>query len=110
MLGTAERARRDAYFKLQAYGIDPLTVGMTLFAAMFSVGTITIKSIELMQEHEVDYDSLDLRQKLTFVLECLRLYPTVTTVHRIVERDEEVLVAGGRIAEAREAQPLFRNR
>ena len=71
---------------------------MTLFAAMFSVGTITIKSIELMQEHRVDYDSLDPRQKLTFVLECLRLYPTVTTVHRIVERDEEVLVAKRRIA------------
>ncbi len=97
VLGTAERVRKDAYFKLQEYGIDPLTVGMTLFAAMFSVGTIVIKSIELMQRHQIDYDSLDSRAKLTFVLECLRLYPTVTTVHRIVERDEEVLIDGRRV-------------
>lgn len=97
VLGTTERVRKDAYFKLQEYGIDPLTIGMTLFAAMFSVGTIVIKSIELMRRHEVDYTSLDARQKLTFVIECLRLYPTVTTVHRIVERDEEVLIAGRRV-------------
>ena len=97
VLGTAEGARRDSYFKLQEYGIDPLTVGMTLFAAMFSVGTIVIKSIELMQRHKIDYDSLDAQEKLTFVLECLRLYPTVTSVHRIVERDEEVLIAGRRV-------------
>ena len=97
VLGTTERVRKDVYFKLEEYGIDPLTIGMTLFAATFSVGTIVIKSIELMQRHKIDYDSLDSQEKLTFVLECLRLYPTVTSVHRIVERDEEVLIAGRRV-------------
>ena len=94
LLGTREGIRRDAYIPLRQLGIDNLVIDMTLFAAMFSVGTIVMKCVEFAAKHEVDYARLAPHERMIFVIESLRLYPTVTTVHRIVESEERVTVHG----------------
>ncbi len=91
VLGSRKRIR-EPYFKLKEHGFDNLMVGMTLFAAMFSIGTIVIRCVENVRRHDVDYSSLDREGKRRFVIESLRLFPTVTSVNRVVERDEEVRV------------------
>lgn len=94
ILGTREGIRRDAYIPLRQLGLDNVAIDMTLFAAMFSVGTIVMKCVEFAAQHEVDYAALPPHGRMGFVIEALRLYPTVTTVHRIVETEERVVVAG----------------
>lgn len=61
---------------------------------MFSIGTLFTKCVDYLRKHKIDYDSLDLEEKKRFVVEVVRLYPTVTTTHRILEAPEEVVVAG----------------
>lgn len=94
LLGTHEALMRDVYLKLKQRGINLLTIEVTLFAAMFSVGTIVLKAISYAQEFGIDYRALDPEQRRRFVIEALRLYPTVTSVHRMVEQRESVNVAG----------------
>lgn len=94
VLGTREGMRRDAFIPLRRHGVDNLAIDMTLFAAMFSVGTIVIKAVEFAAEHDVDYAALPTFQRFAFVLEAFRLCPTVTTVHRIVEAEETVELRG----------------
>ncbi|HEX9781691.1 MAG TPA: cytochrome P450 [Opitutaceae bacterium] len=94
LLGSREGIRRDAFRPLQERGVDNLVIDMTLFAAMFSVGTIVIKSVEFTATYDIDYAALDRQQRVRFVIEALRLYPTVTCVHRILEEPEQVEVCG----------------
>jgi hypothetical protein len=95
VLGTREGIRRGAYIPLRKLGVDNLAIDMTLFAAMFSVGTIVIKAVEFVREHDIDYAALSPFQRFAFVIEAFRICPTVTTVHRIVESDETVEIRGG---------------
>lgn len=92
LLGTREAIRSDAYIRLRRYGIDNVVIDMTLFAAMFSIGTIVLKCIEFTRLYHIDYMSLSDHHKMSFVIESQRLYPTVTTVHRIIEEDESISV------------------
>ena len=70
---------------------------MTLFAAMFSVGTIVLKCVELAATHNIDYRQLSSEQRQHFMIEAQRTNPTVTTVHRIVEEPEDVEIRGRHI-------------
>ncbi len=97
ILGTREGIRKDAYVPLREFGLDNMVIDMTLFAAMFSVGTIVIKCLEFCRRFNIDYSLLDADQKVAFVIESQRLYPTVTTVHRILEQPETVEVAGQKL-------------
>jgi hypothetical protein len=97
LLGTEEITRRDVFLPLRRRGLDPLQVDMVLFAGMFSVGTIVMKCVDNTRVYDVDYGKLDLRQRIAFVVESIRLWPTVSTAHRIIEEPEEVMVAGRRI-------------
>jgi hypothetical protein len=94
LLGTREAIRRGAYIPLRRLGVDNVAIDMTLFAAMFSVGTIVIKSVEFIRRHAIDYAALLPMQRFAFMIEAFRLCPTVTTVHRIVEADELVQLFG----------------
>ena len=96
LLGTREGIRRDAFIPLRKLGVDNMVIDMTLFAGMFSVGTIVLKSLDLSKQHRVDYRELSLAGRFDFVVEALRLCPTVSTVHRIVEDEETVKVRGRR--------------
>ena len=58
------------------------------------MGTIVIKCVEFASKYDIPYGSLLAEQKPAFVFESQRLSPTVTTIHRIVERDEKVDVLG----------------
>jgi hypothetical protein len=97
LLGTREGIRRDAYVPLRKMGVDGLVVDMTLFAAMFSVGTIVMKCVEIAAEQDIPYGTMGPRERMAFVIESLRLNPTVTSVHRIAEGDETIAIRGGRI-------------
>ncbi|MDP3273921.1 MAG: hypothetical protein Q8Q09_01920 [Deltaproteobacteria bacterium] len=97
LLGTYKAIREDAYFKLRARGIDLLTIDVTLFAAMFSVGTIVIRCVKLAKDNNLRYQDLSPEKKLNFVYEAVRLQPTVTSVHRKLDDREQVEVAGHRI-------------
>ncbi len=94
LLGSREAIRRDAFLPLRRLGIDNVVIDMVLFAAMFSIGTIVCKCVEFASKHQVDYRALDLRARMNFVVESLRVYPTVTSVHRIVENEETIIVRG----------------
>lgn len=94
LLGTRDRIHRDAFKPLQDLGVDNLVIDMVLFAAMFSLGTIIIKCIDNTRQHDIDYVRLDHEQRIRFVIESQRLYPTVTSVHRILEKAEKVVVNG----------------
>lgn len=94
VLGTRDGIRRDAFLPLQRIGIDGIVIDMTLFAAMFSVGTILMRSMEIAREENIDYRSLSQAERRGFVIEAQRLFPTVTTVHRIVEAPETIEVFG----------------
>lgn len=98
LLGTHEAIRQDVFLPLKRRGIDPLVVDMIMFAGMFSVGTIVMKCVEYTRVHDVDYAALSHRERLAFVIESLRLFPTVSTVHRIVEETEQVAVGKRTIA------------
>jgi hypothetical protein len=94
VLGTRQGIRRDAFLPLKSMGVDPLAIDMTLFAAMFSVGTIVIKCAGFAKADGIDYRTLSMRERMAFVVEAVRLSPTVTSVHRILEEPEKVEVAG----------------
>jgi cytochrome P450 len=61
---------------------------------MFSVGTIVMRCVDLCEQEQIDYAALNARERMQFVVEAQRLHPTVTSVHRILEEDEEVRVCG----------------
>jgi hypothetical protein len=93
LLGTRAHIRKDVYTKLRAYNIDNMTIDITLFAAMFSVGTLVIRCVENIKRYTVNYSNLTDQQKRRYIIESVRLYPTVTTVARVLEREETVKVA-----------------
>ncbi len=97
LLGSRKYIRKDAYFKLKEYGIDTMVIDVTLFAAMFSVGTLVIRCVEDLQRFGINYKELDQQQKRHFIIEAVRLFPTVTSVHRMVERDESTRVCNREI-------------
>lgn len=97
LLGTREGIRRDAYLPLRAAGFDNVVIDMTLFAAMFSVGTIVMKGAEFARTQGIAYHQLAPHERVLFVMEAQRLFPTVTSVHRIVETPEAVTVRGRRV-------------
>lgn len=93
ILGSHKGIRKDAYFMLkEKYDLDMMVIDMTLFAAMFSVGTLVIRCVEDIQSFAIPYKDLDYQMKRNFIFEAVRLWPTVTSVHRIVERDENVRI------------------
>ena len=93
LLGSHKFIRKEAYFRLkEKYDIDMGIIDMTLFAAMFSVGTLLIRCVEDIQTWKIPYGELDYEKKRNFIFEVQRLWPTVTSVHRIVERDETVRI------------------
>lgn len=101
LLGTHEAMRQDVFLPLKRHGVDPLVVDMIMFAGMFSVGTIVMKCVDHTRTYDVDYGALAPHDRIAFVIESLRLFPTVSTVHRILEAPESVTVRGRTI----EAQP-----
>lgn len=105
LLGTEEGVRRDVYLPLKRLGMNALQVDMVLFAGMFSVGTITMKCVENAKAYDIDYAALSPRERMAFVIESIRLWPTVSTAHRIVEEPEEVVV-GGRTITVRPGQEI----
>lgn len=94
VLGSREAIRRDAYFVLRRYGFDNLVIDMTLFAAMFSIGTLVMRCIDDIGAYKSDYQALDGKGRTRFIIESVRLFPTVTTTHRVVESPETVVVDG----------------
>lgn len=94
LLGSEKHIKKDAFYKLQEYGVPNTVIDSTLFAAMFSVGTLFTRCVDDIRRHGIDYQSLDLDRRRKFVIEAVRLYPTVTTTHRVVEKPETVRVAG----------------
>jgi hypothetical protein len=94
ILGSAEALRREVYLRLKAYGINLMTVEITMFAGMFSVGTAVMQAIEDLQSFGIDYNGLSAKQRRRLVIESIRLAPTVTSVHRILERAESFQVGG----------------
>ncbi len=96
-LGTRKRVRQEVYLKLKALGIDNMTIDMTLFAAMFSIGTLVMRCVEDCRRFQIDYKHLEPNQKRNFIIEAIRLYPTVTTVHRVVESEETITLRGKRL-------------
>ncbi|MFW6353271.1 MAG: cytochrome P450 [Verrucomicrobiota bacterium] len=97
LLGTHEGVRREVYVPLKAKGIDPLAIDMIMFAGMFSVGTILMKCVDHARDFDLDYGALSPRERVTFVIESLRLFPTVSTVHRLLEEPETVKLRGREI-------------
>ena len=85
LLGSEKFIKKDAFYKLREYGVPNTVIDATLFAAMFSIGTLFVRCVGDVRRHGIDYAGLD---------EAVRLYPTVTTTHRVVESDETVRVAG----------------
>ena len=94
MFNTLEALREDVFIPLKQLGVDPVAIDMTLFAAMFSNGTWALNAMRLAREHDIDYKSLDAHQRLGFLMESQRWYPTVTSVHRVIETSELIKVAG----------------
>ncbi len=94
LMGTEKKIKKDAFYPLIKMGVLPSVVDATLFAAMFSIGTLFAKCVDYLREHGIEYNSLNLEEKMKFVTEVVRLYPTVTTTHRILEAPETVTVAG----------------
>jgi cytochrome P450 len=68
-----------------------------LFAAMFSVGTLVMRCVEDTKRFGIQYTELSHEQRRAFVFESIRLFPTVTTVHRRLTEPEEVEVRGQKI-------------
>jgi hypothetical protein len=97
VLGSEQRIKRDAFYRLRELGVSNPVIDATLFAAMFSIGTLFIRCVGDVRRHGIDYTSLDLEARRRFVIEAVRLYPTVTTTHRVAERDETRRVAGREI-------------
>lgn len=97
VLGSEQRIKRDAFYRLQELGVSNPVIDATLFAAMFSIGTLFIRCVGDVRRHGIDYASLDLEARRRFVIEAVRLYPTVTTTHRVAEREETRTVAGREI-------------
>ncbi len=94
LLGSEKHIKKDAFYKLQEYGVPNTVIDSTLFAAMFSVGTLFTRCVDDIRRHGIDYQGLDLEKRRNFVIEAVRLYPTVTTTHRVVKKPETVRVAG----------------
>ncbi|MFO7567863.1 MAG: cytochrome P450 [Enhygromyxa sp.] len=94
LLGTHEAMRRDVFIPLERRGVSPLIVDMIMFAGMFSIGTIVMKCVDYTRTYDIDYGTLSPSERVAFVVESLRLCPTVSTVHRIVEQPEAVEVRG----------------
>ncbi len=105
LLNTHEAMRRDVYLPLKRHDINPLVIDMLMFAGMFSVGTIVMKCVEHTRIHDIDYAALNPRQRIAFVVESLRLFPTVSTAHRILEAPEQFTVCG-RVIEAQPGQEI----
>ncbi len=93
-VNTLEALREDAFIPLKRLGIDPVAIDMTLFAAMFSNGTWALSAMRLAREQSIDYRALDERQRVGFLMETQRFYPTVTSVHRVIEKEETIKVSG----------------
>ncbi|WP_394844782.1 cytochrome P450 [Pendulispora brunnea] len=92
LLGTHERMRRNVYQKLKDHGFDVMLIEMVMFAGMFSIGTIVMRCVEDIQRFKIRYEELTYEEKRNFVIEAQRLFPTVTSVHRILEKDEVVKI------------------
>lgn len=96
-LGSEKYIKKDAFYPLHDLGVSNPVIDATLFAGMFSIGTLFVHCVENMRHYGIKYSSLDLEKRRNFVIETVRLYPTVTTTHRVVESDEEIVVSGKKI-------------
>jgi cytochrome P450 len=94
LLGTHERLRKQTYAPLERHGMDLMAVDVTMFAAMFSVGTLVLRCVEDTRRFGIRYRDLDQAQRRALVFESIRLFPTVTTVHRRLTEPEDVQVLG----------------
>ena len=92
ILGSERLIKKDAFYKLREYGVNNNVIDATLFAAMFSCGTLFVRCVGDIRRHGIDYQSHDEDRRRRFILEALRLFPTVTTTHRVVEKNETVRV------------------
>jgi len=94
LLGTHERLRRRTYAPLERRGMDLMAIDVTMFAAMFSIGTLVLRCVEDARRFGIRYGELDRERRRAFVFESIRLFPTVTTVHRRLTEPEDVEVRG----------------
>lgn len=105
LIGADEKTRSEVYLPMARHGIDAIKVDMILFAGMFSVGTITMRCVQNTKEFDIDYAALSPKERVAFVVESARMWPTVSTAHRIVEEPEEVKV-GNRTIQVRPGQEI----
>jgi cytochrome P450 len=94
LLGTHERLRKQTYAPLEQHGMDLMAVDVTMFAAMFSIGTLVLRCVEDTHRFGIRYRELDRARRRAFVFESIRLFPTVTTVHRRLTEPEDIEVRG----------------
>ncbi len=94
ILGSRERIRRDAYDRLTALGVDRMVVEMVLFAAMFSVGTHVMRVVSNARRYGLSYNECTPSERRAYIIESLRLNPTVTSTQRVLDHEEQVVVAG----------------
>lgn len=92
LIGSEKKIKKDAYYPLINLGVSPEVVDATLFAAMFSIGTLFAKCVDFLRLHQMTYEDLNQEERINYVTEVVRLYPTVTTTHRILTQPEEVTV------------------
>jgi hypothetical protein len=94
LLGSEKNIKKNAFYRLRDLGVSNDVIDATLFAAMFSIGTLFVRCVGDIHRHGIDYTSLDIEKRRNFIIESVRLFPTVTTTHRIVESDETVTICG----------------
>lgn len=94
LLGTHQRLREKTYAPLERRGMDLMAIDVTMFAAMFSIGTLVLRCVEDTRRFGIRYGDLDRARRRAFVFESIRLFPTVTTVHRRLTEPEDVQVCG----------------
>jgi len=92
ILGSERAIKKDAFYKLRDAGVNNSVIDATLFAAMFSCGTLFVRCVGDIRRHGIDYRGLDQAKRRNFIMEAIRLFPTVTTTHRVVEKNESVRV------------------
>jgi hypothetical protein len=94
LLGSEKYIKKDAFYPLKAAGVSNTVIDATLFAAMFSIGTLFVRCVGDIRRHNIDYSKLSSVERRNMIIESLRLYPTVTTTHRVVENNESLVISG----------------
>jgi cytochrome P450 len=94
VMGIEKQLKKDVYLPLRELGVPNPVIDYTLFAAMISIGGLFIECVKNIRAHHLTFGELQPAQKTRLVIESIRLQPTVTTTHRVVESPENTTIAG----------------